>query len=75
MKLQKSREKSLTVREVRDAFSGPGFALGAVAGVFALWAIGRLSGLDAGALKTFYRNSFTVFFGLSAFIYYKKIRP
>ncbi len=69
------RNNQERIREIKDSFSGPGFALGAVAGVFALWAIGRLSGLDAGMLKTFYRNSFTVFLGLSAFIYYKKIKP
>ena len=60
---------------VKDSFSTTGFILGAVVGVFALWGIGRLSGMDGDALKIFYRNSYTVFFGISAVLYYKKIRP
>ncbi len=75
MEPQNNQEKTSTVREIKDAFSGPGFVLGAVAGVFVLWAIGQISGIDGSALKTFYRNSFTVFTGLSALIYYKKIKP
>lgn len=60
---------------IKDSFSETGFILGAVVGIFALWGIGRLSGMDGEALKIFYRNSYTVFFGISSFLYYKKIRP
>ncbi|MHB8174347.1 MAG: hypothetical protein ACYDFU_07825 [Nitrospirota bacterium] len=75
MEPQNDQERTSTVREIKDSFSGPGFALGAVAGVFALWALGQISGMEGETLKIFYRNSYTVFFGISSFLYYKKIKP
>jgi hypothetical protein len=76
MEPQNDGEARTKVRaRVKDPFSEPGFILGAVGGVFALWGIGRISGMDGETLRIFYRNSYTVFFGISSFLYYKKIRP
>lgn len=76
MEPQNNGEARSKVRAgIKDSFSETGFILGAVAGIFALWGIGRVSGMDGEVLKIFYRNSYTVFFGISSFLYYKKIKP
>ena len=55
-------------------FSGPGFMLGAVMGVFMIWGIGRFSEMGGGELTTFYRNSYIVFLGITSAVYYKRIK-